>query len=104
MFEACARFMEQQIDDTNCVGILSFAHIHHCQHLSTKAMEHIEKNFQQVVGQDYLLLLTAGFNVLYAMTPCMQAYAYCMCCDSSVCLLITLVNCVRMAKKIELPL
>lgn len=48
VFEACARYMEQQIDDTNCLGILSFAHVHHCQHLCTKAMEHIEKNFQQV--------------------------------------------------------
>jgi len=50
VFEACARYMEQQLDDANCIGILSFAHVHHCQHLYTKAMEHIEKNFQQVVA------------------------------------------------------
>jgi len=58
VFEACARYMEQQLDDTNCIGILSFARIHHCQHLCTKAMEHIEKNFQQVTCKELLLLLT----------------------------------------------
>jgi len=53
VFEACARYMEQQLDDSNCVGILSFAHVHHCQHLCTKAMEHIEKNFQQVTTRNH---------------------------------------------------
>jgi len=66
VFEACARYMEQQIDDTNCLGILSFARVHHCQHLRTKATEHIEKNFQQVCHYCYnykhfcLMVIVAG--------------------------------------------
>ena len=50
VFEVCAGYMEQQLDDSNCIGILSFARIYHCQHLCAKAMEHIEKNFQQVIA------------------------------------------------------
>jgi BTB And C-terminal Kelch len=48
VFEACARFMETQLDDSNCVGILCFAHAHNCMHLYGKSLEHIEKNFNQV--------------------------------------------------------
>jgi len=62
VFEACARYMEQQLDDTNCLGILSFARMHHCQHLCTKAMEHTEKNFQQVIGRTRSVSLSVKFQ------------------------------------------
>ena len=49
VFEACARYMQLQLDDSNCVGVLCFAHVHQCQQLRSKALEHIEKNFTQVL-------------------------------------------------------
>jgi len=50
VFEACTQFMERQLEVSNCVGILSFARVHHSDCLYTQAMERIEKNFQQVIA------------------------------------------------------
>ncbi|KAK2141152.1 hypothetical protein LSH36_1153g00045 [Paralvinella palmiformis] len=55
--KACARFMETQLDVTNCVGIYCFAIIHNCMELKNKAEEHIEKNFTLVHrGEEFLQL------------------------------------------------
>ena len=45
---ACAKFMESQLDVSNCIGIHYFAQIHGCDELSIKAKEHMEKNFTGV--------------------------------------------------------
>lgn len=55
--EACARFMETQLDVSNCIGIHYFASVHNCVELKNKAQEHIEKNFVQVShGEEFLAL------------------------------------------------
>ncbi|XP_033734838.1 kelch-like protein 20 [Pecten maximus] len=46
--KACARFLETQLDNSNCVGIYCFAQAHSCLSLQVKAREHIEKNFMDV--------------------------------------------------------
>lgn len=54
---ACARYMETQLDVTNCVGIYYFAQIHNCEELKVKGQEHIEKNFVEVSeGEEFLSL------------------------------------------------
>ncbi len=54
---ACAKFMESQLDVSNCIGIHYFAQIHGCDELSTKAKEHTEKNFTEVsVCEEFLSL------------------------------------------------
>ena len=54
---ACAKYMETQLDTTNCIGIHYFASIHNCSELKTKAREHIEKTFTEVSqGEEFLAL------------------------------------------------
>ena len=54
---ACAKFMETQLDSSNCVGIHYFAQAHNCEDLYTKAKEHIEKAFVEVCqGEEFLML------------------------------------------------
>ena len=54
---ACAKFLETQIDNANCIGIFNFAHIHNCNSLQQKAREYIEKHFTQVCrGEEFFNL------------------------------------------------
>ena len=58
ILKACARFMEMQLDVSNCIGIHYFAQVHDCSQLTNKAREHIEKNFVEVSRGDEFLSLT----------------------------------------------
>ena len=60
VMQACARFMEGQLDITNCVGIHYFAQAHSCMELADKAREHIEKNFVEVSAGEEWCGLSAG--------------------------------------------
>ncbi|XP_059162191.1 kelch-like protein 28 [Physella acuta] len=53
--KACAKFMESQLDEANCVGIQCFASVHNCEELYTKAKEFIEKNFTIVCRTEEFL-------------------------------------------------
>ncbi|XP_060079210.1 kelch-like protein 28 [Ylistrum balloti] len=55
--KACARFLETQLDNNNCVGIYCFAQAHSCLSLQVKAREHIEKNFMDVYQCEEFLRL-----------------------------------------------
>ena len=55
--KACAKFMETQLDETNCVGIQCFASVHCCEELYVKAKEFIEKNFNKVCKTEEFLEL-----------------------------------------------
>ncbi|XP_050404333.1 kelch-like protein diablo [Patella vulgata] len=46
--QASAKFMEQQLDSMNCIGIQTFAQIHNCEELKQKAREYTEKHFPDV--------------------------------------------------------
>ena len=57
VLEACGRFMETQLDVSNCIGIYYFAAIHNCSELKIKALEYIEKHFISVSkGEEFLSL------------------------------------------------
>ncbi|XP_053708687.1 kelch-like protein 20 isoform X1 [Synchiropus splendidus] len=55
--EACCRFMERQMDETNCVGIHCFAEAHSCKVLEKRSMDYILENFSTVCQQEEFLSL-----------------------------------------------
>ncbi|XP_048465841.1 kelch-like protein 20 isoform X1 [Rhincodon typus] len=56
--EACCKFMERQMDETNCVGIHCFAEAHSCMELQTKSMNYILQHFDVVHKQEEFLSLS----------------------------------------------
>nr|XP_033771756.1 kelch-like protein diablo isoform X3 [Geotrypetes seraphini] len=46
--EACCHFMEQHMDETNCVGIHCFAEAHACPELRRRSLEYILRHFSRV--------------------------------------------------------
>ncbi|XP_067859642.1 kelch-like protein diablo isoform X1 [Heptranchias perlo] len=57
--EACCKFMERQMDETNCVGIHCFAEAHSCVELQTKSLDYILHHFSVVHAQEEFLSLSA---------------------------------------------
>lgn len=55
--KACAKFMESQLDDSNCIGIYHFAQIHDCKRLANRAKEVVEKKFSEVCKSEEFLSL-----------------------------------------------
>lgn len=56
--EACCRFMECQMDETNCVGIHCFAEAHSCKVLEKRSMDYILEHFGSVYQQEEFLSLS----------------------------------------------
>lgn len=50
--EACSRYMEWQMEEFNCIGILSFADTHDCSELKKAASKFILASFTKVVTYD----------------------------------------------------
>ncbi|XP_068606212.1 kelch-like protein 3 [Brachionichthys hirsutus] len=55
--DACSRFMECQMDETNCVGIHCFAEAHSCKLLEKCSMDYILEHFESVHRQEEFLSL-----------------------------------------------
>ncbi|XP_074662275.1 kelch repeat and BTB domain-containing protein 2-like isoform X2 [Tubulanus polymorphus] len=54
---ACAKFMETELDKSNCVGIYCFARIHNCDELKAAAKKFIDKNFMSVIDGDEFMAI-----------------------------------------------
>ncbi|XP_031728850.1 kelch-like protein 30 [Anarrhichthys ocellatus] len=53
----CSRYLQHQIDATNCLGILEFGAIHGCPEVMAKAGAFLLENFEAVQqGEEFLLL------------------------------------------------
>lgn len=53
----CSRYLQHQIDETNCLGILEFGDIHGCPEVVAKAWAFLLENFEAVQqGEEFLLL------------------------------------------------
>lgn len=53
----CSRYLQHQIDATNCLGILEFAEIHGCPEVVAKAWAFLLQNFESVQqGEEFLTL------------------------------------------------
>ena len=55
--DACCDFMEQSMDDSNCIGIHCFAEAHACLDLQKKSKEYILHNFVSVCMLDEFVTL-----------------------------------------------
>ncbi|XP_061894337.1 kelch-like protein 30 [Entelurus aequoreus] len=52
----CSRYLQNQIDATNCLGILEFGEIHGCPEVMAKARAFLLENFEAVQqGEEFLL-------------------------------------------------
>ncbi|XP_028300577.1 kelch-like protein 30 [Gouania willdenowi] len=53
----CSRYLQHQIDATNCLGILEFGEIHGCPEVVAKASAFLLENFEAVQqGEEFLIL------------------------------------------------
>ncbi|KAK7888619.1 hypothetical protein WMY93_024179 [Mugilogobius chulae] len=53
----CSRYLQHQIDATNCLGILEFGEIHGCPEVVAKAWAFLLENFESVQhGEEFLTL------------------------------------------------
>ncbi|XP_029005141.1 kelch-like protein 30 isoform X3 [Betta splendens] len=53
----CSRYLQHQIDATNCLGILEFGEIHGCPEVVAKAWAFLLENFEALQqGEEFLLL------------------------------------------------
>ena len=57
--EACTVYLEQQLDPSNCVGIVKFARAHDCMDLEAKARRYVYEHFCDVSKHEEILDLTA---------------------------------------------
>lgn len=55
--EACCKFLEKEMDPSNCLGIHCFAEAHVCLKLSEKAKKFAEEHFTEVAHHEEILLL-----------------------------------------------
>ncbi|XP_013395524.1 kelch-like protein diablo [Lingula anatina] len=56
--DACCMFMEQHMDESNCIGINCFAETHACESLQEKAKQYTLKHFPEVCQHEEILNLT----------------------------------------------
>lgn len=56
--EACGQYLEQHMDDTNCIGIHCFAEAHACHELQKKSKDYTLKHFCSVSLQEEYLQLS----------------------------------------------
>ncbi|GFO03142.1 kelch-like ech-associated protein 1 [Plakobranchus ocellatus] len=59
VIEACTVYLEQQLDPSNCVGMVEFARAHDCLELETKARRYIHEHFCDVAKHEEILDLSA---------------------------------------------
>ncbi|WKX93727.1 hypothetical protein Q1695_011188 [Nippostrongylus brasiliensis] len=53
--DACSRFLLEQLDASNCLGIASFAQTHNCAQLAHAAQMYTHQHFRQLIGSEELL-------------------------------------------------
>ncbi|RUS86948.1 hypothetical protein EGW08_005273 [Elysia chlorotica] len=59
VIEACTLYLEQQLDSSNCVGIMEFARAHDCMDLEAKARRYVHEHFCDVAKNEEILDLCA---------------------------------------------
>lgn len=56
--KVCSRYLRQQMDATNCLGICEFGESHGCPEVSSKAWSFLQENFEAVSLQEEFLQLS----------------------------------------------
>uniref|UniRef100_A0A8B9TQQ8 Kelch like family member 30 n=1 Tax=Anas platyrhynchos TaxID=8839 RepID=A0A8B9TQQ8_ANAPL len=70
--KACSRYLRQQMDATNCLGICEFAESHGCPEVSSKAWSFLQENFEAVSQQEEFLQLSKERLAVYLSNEQLQ--------------------------------
>ncbi|XP_065529913.1 kelch-like protein 30 isoform X1 [Lathamus discolor] len=63
--KVCSRYLRQQMDATNCLGICEFGESHGCPEVSSKAWSFLQENFEAVSLQEEFLQLSKERLAVY---------------------------------------
>ncbi|XP_068136771.1 kelch-like protein 30 [Hyperolius riggenbachi] len=70
--KVCIRYLQQQMDATNCLGIWEFGERHGCPEVIAKAWSYLQENFEAVCQEDEFLLLSPEQLLQYLRDPLLQ--------------------------------
>lgn len=70
--KVCSRYLRQQMDATNCLGICEFGESHGCPEVSSKAWSFLQENFEAVSLQEEFLQLSKERLVVYLSNDQLQ--------------------------------
>ncbi|XP_068277187.1 kelch-like protein 30 isoform X3 [Nyctibius grandis] len=68
----CSRYLRQQMDATNCLGICEFGENHGCPEVSSKAWSFLQENFEAVSQQEEFLQLSKERLAVYLSNDQLQ--------------------------------
>lgn len=72
--KACAKFMESQLDESNCVGIQSFASVHYCPELQAKVS--LLSLFNNIKYQEFFLFSSSPLPPSFFLYIILQFIQY----------------------------
>uniref|UniRef100_A0A8B9P674 Kelch like family member 30 n=1 Tax=Apteryx owenii TaxID=8824 RepID=A0A8B9P674_APTOW len=70
--KVCSRYLRQQMDATNCLGICEFGESHGCPEVSSKAWSFLQENFEDVSRQEEFLQLSKERLAIYLSNDQLQ--------------------------------
>ncbi|KAM4043022.1 kelch-like protein 30 [Anomaloglossus baeobatrachus] len=70
--KVCVRYLQQQMDATNCLGIWEFGETHGCPEVIAKAWSFLQENFEAVSQEEEFLLLPLERLLHYLGDPLLQ--------------------------------
>ncbi|KAM4695338.1 kelch-like protein 30 [Discoglossus pictus] len=70
--KVCSRYLQQQMDATNCLGIWEFGETHGCPEVTSKAWSFLQENFEAVSQEEEFLLLSPERLLRYLGDPLLQ--------------------------------
>ncbi|XP_072474837.1 kelch-like protein 30 [Notamacropus eugenii] len=70
--KVCSRYLQQQIDATNCLGICDFGERHGCPEVSSKAWSFLQENFEAVSQEEEFLQLPKDRLAAYLANELLQ--------------------------------
>ncbi|XP_075057822.1 kelch-like protein 30 [Mixophyes fleayi] len=70
--KVCIRYLQQQMDATNCLGIWEFGERHGCPEVTAKAWSFLQENFEAVSQEEEFLLLPHEHLLRYLGDPLLQ--------------------------------
>ncbi|XP_018430115.1 PREDICTED: kelch-like protein 30 [Nanorana parkeri] len=70
--KVCIRYLQQQMDATNCLGIWEFGETHGCPEVTAKAWSFLQENFETVYQEEEFLLLPHELLLRYLGDPLLQ--------------------------------
>ncbi|XP_054692061.1 kelch-like protein 30 isoform X4 [Grus americana] len=70
--KVCSRYLRQQMDATNCLGICEFGESHGCPEVSSKAWSFLQENFEAVSQQEEFLQLSKERLTIYLSNDQLQ--------------------------------